>query len=58
MSHLARDPMHSMGIESKANGAPRRPGMPCVRTMAARGGNAGGGTLCQRRMFTEISHAH
>ncbi len=57
MSHLTRGPMRSMEIDSTANGAGRRPGMPCDRTTAAGGGDEGGGGTRQQRSM-EVSHAH
>jgi len=57
MSHLARDPMRGMGINSAANGAGRRPGMPCDRTTAVGGGDKGRVGARQQRS-TEVSHAH
>jgi hypothetical protein len=57
MSHLARGPMRSMGINSTANGAGRRPGMPFDRTTAVGGGDKGGGGARQQRSM-EVSHAH
>ena len=43
MSHLARGPVRSTGIDSKANGAGRRHATLCIRRLDVGGGAKRGG---------------
>ncbi len=54
MSHLARGPMRSMGIDSKANGAGRRHATQYIRKRVVGGGAKRGADM----QLVESCHAH